>query len=450
MPKKTLLWGFICIFLVSMVVPMIARNHDFPLVLSMRERAEVQNRITAARLDQLLSRIMQETGFDMWIITCNEDNYDPVFLTMVPFDAWCPITQILVFYDPGEGKPVERLNVSRTNMQGLHEKAWTPLNTQTGEGEAQWACLARLVKERDPQKIAINESEAIWAAGGLTVSLKNKLVEAIGPKYTGRLHSGEKLATLWLETLLDEELDLFAGAVAISHALIAETFSNAVITPGVTTTDDLIWHYRQRMANLGLEKAFRPFFSIRGRHAEELKKYPLDDKIIRRGDVLHCDVGIKYLRYNSDNQEMAYVLRRGETDVPEGIKAGMAEANRLQDVYASQFRQGLTGNQILANILAKAVADGINNPKVYSHSLGLYLHEPGPLIGLPWEQKDTGARGEVKLVPNSCFTVELSITQPVPEWGGQELRFALEQDIVYTREGVNYLDGRQTQYHVIK
>jgi Xaa-Pro aminopeptidase len=450
MTKQKIRLGVIGLILGGLILPLYPAADDFPVVMSMRERAQVVNTITAERLDTLLPRFMRETGFDMWIITCNEDNYDPVFLTMVPFDAWCPITQILVFYDPGQGRPVERLNVSRTNMQSLHETAWTPFNSQTKEGEHQWDCLARLVRERDPKAIAINEADTIWAAGGLTVSLKNKLTQAIGPKYTERLRSGEELATLWLETLLDEELDLYDGAVAVSHALIAETFSNEVITPGVTTTDDLVWHYRQRMAELGLDKAFRPFFRIRGRHSEVLKQYPLDDKIIRRGDVLHCDVGIKYLRYNTDTQEMAYVLRRGETDVPQGIKAGMAEANRLQDVYCSQFKEGLTGNQILANILAKAKSEGIQNPRVYSHSVGLYLHEPGPLIGLPWEQENTGARGEVKLVPNSCFTVELSITQPVPEWGGQDLRFALEQDIVFTQKGVFYLDGRQTRYHVIK
>ncbi len=431
-------------------LPAFALEEDFPVVMSMRERKATVDKITLMRLERLLPRIMHETGFDMWILISNEDNYDPVFLTMVPYDAWCPITQILVFFDPGEGKAVERLNISRTNMEGLHETIWTPPHTQTHEGEEQWECLARVVKEKNPGRIGINESDAIWAADGLTASLKRKLVATIGPEHAKRLESAEKLSILWLETLFDEELDLYDSAVAISHALIAETFSNKVITPGVTTTDDLVFHYRQRTAELGLDKAFRPFFRIRGRNPEMLRKYPVDDKIIRRGDVLHCDVGIKYLRYNTDTQEMAYVLRRGETDVPEGLKTGMAEGNKLQDIYCGEFKEGLTGNQMLANILKEAKAAGIDRPRVYSHSVGYYLHEPGPLIGLPWEQEDTGPRGEVMLVPNSCFTVELSVECPVPEWGGEEFRFAMEQDIVFTKSGVYFLDGRQTKYHVIK
>lgn len=437
------------LILLNAALPVFAQDGDFPVVMNMRERKAAVDKITRMRLDRLLPRIMRETGFDMWILISNEDNYDPVFLTMVPFDAWCPITQILVFYDPGEGKAVERLNISMTDMEGLHETVWT-LPLQPDEGEQQWECLARIIREKNPKRIGINESDAIWAADGLTASLKRKLADTIGPEYTKRLESAEKLSILWLETLLDEELDLYDIAVAISHALIAETFSNKVITPGVTTTDDLVYHYRQRTAELGLDKAFRPFFRIRGRSPEVLKKYPVDDKIIRRGDVLHCDVGVKYLRYHTDTQEMAYVLRRGESDVPDGLKAGMAEGNKLQDIYCGEFKEGLSGNQMLVNILNKARTSGIEKPRVYSHSVGYYLHEPGPLIGLPWEQENTGPRGEVTLVPNSCFTVELSVERPVPEWGGQDFRFPLEQDIVFTSRGVFYLEGRQTEYHVIK
>ena len=119
-------------------------------------------------------------------------------------------------------------------------------------------------------------------------------------------------------------------------------------------------------------------------------------------------------------------------------------------MFCGEFKTGLTGNQLLANILAKAKSVGIKKPRIYSHSLGYYLHEPGPLIGLPWEQVDNGPRGEVKLVPNSCFTVELSVNRPVPEWGGKDVRFRFEQDIVFTGEKVYFLDGRQTMFHVIK
>jgi Xaa-Pro aminopeptidase len=450
MLKKIVFFAVFVTWILLFCLAALPASPDFPAVLNIRDRADLVFRITQKRLEKLLPEFMRQTGFDMWIITCNEDNLDPIFKTMIPYENWCPITQIIVFFDWGPEKGVERMNVSRTNMMGLYENVWDAGAWDKQKKESQWDCLGRIVRERDPKRIGINEGEIQWAAGGLTVVLKKRLVDAIGPKYSARLESAEPLATLWAETLLDEEIDLMKQTAAISHGIIAETFSSEVITPGYTTVDELRFHYWQRVADFGLDLAFYPFFSIRGRQAADIEKYGKNDKVIRPGDFIHCDVGLKYMYYNSDHQEWAYILRVGETDVPESFKRIMAEGNRLQDVYCSEFKTGLTGNKLLARILITAKKKGIPDPRVYSHSLGYFLHEPGPLIGLPWEQVNNPGRGDVKLVPNSCFTVELSVTMPVPQWGGQKLRLSLEQDIVFTGDAVAFLDGRQTRFHLIE
>lgn len=442
--RKRLLWIWMIALLV--VSPSFSSGKDFPKVMSIREQVETVNRITELRLDTLLPQVMRETGFDMWIILTQEDNVDAVFRTMIPMNTWNRRDLMLVFYDRGPEKGVERMNISRMNMRGLHERVW---DNRTS-GETRWECLTRIIRERDPKRIGINESEVIWAADGLSATLKKKLVQSIDEKYIRRLDSAEKLCTLWLETLLDEELDLYERAVQIAHALIAETYSSKVITPGVTTVDDLIFHYWQRAANLGLDKAFNPSFSIRGRDPDLVRMYGDEDRVIRRGDLLHCDLGVIYLRYYTDHQEWAYVLRRGEDDVPETFKRILAEGNRLQDIFCREFELGMSGNQLLQTILGSARKEGIQNPRVYSHSVGYYLHEPGPLIGLPEEQVNTGSRGEVKLVTNSAFTAELSVTYPVPEWGGKELRMALEQIVVLTEDGTQFVDGRQTKFHIVE
>ena len=445
-------------FLIAILAPAVlglsllaagAAAQDGPKVLSIRDRAAFVLKTTQKRLDQLLPAMMRETGIDMWIITCNEDNYDPVFDSMSPFENWAPITQILVIFDRGPEKGVERLNLSRTDTQGLFQNGWDAAAWDTKKAESQWDCLARIVRERDPKKIGINEGEVQWAAGGLTSILKKNLTAAIGPKYTARLLSAEPLVTLWLETLLDEELDIMNRAQAVSHAIIADMFSSKVVTPGLTTVDDLIYYYWQRVSDLGLKVSFEPFVSIRGRDPRDVEKYGKGDRVIRPGDLLHCDVGLKYLRLNSDCQEMAYVLKLGETDAPETFKKLMAECNRLQDVFCAGFKAGLTGNEMLAAMLAKAKEIGIPGPRIYSHSLGYMLHEPGPLIGLPWEQVRNEGRGDVKLVFNSCFTAEMSVTGPAPEWGGKDFRLPLEQAVAFTRAGIYFLDGRQTRFHLI-
>jgi Xaa-Pro aminopeptidase len=437
------------IVLAGLEIPAVAQHGGTPSVLTVRQQADLVHKITAKRLDTLLPRMMRETGLDMWIISCNEDNLDPIFETMVPLGNWNPITQILVFYDQGPAKGVERLNVARTDTQGLFKNAWDAAAWDTKKGESQWEALGRVVRERDPKRIGLNEGEVQWAAGALTSVLKKKIVEGVGPKYAARLQSAEPLVTLWAETLLEEEVELMERAAALSRSIIADMFSAKVITVGQTTADDLRWYYWQRVHDLGLRVSFSPFVSIRGRSPKDVEKWGKDDKVIRPGDLLHCDVGLKYMRWNSDHQEMAYVLRPGETDAPETFKKLLAEANRLQDVYCGEFKAGLTGNELLGNILKKARELGIPGPKVYSHSLGYFLHEPGPLIGLPWEQVNNVGRGDVKLVPMSTFVVELSVTGPVPEWG-VDFRVPLEQDILFDGEKAFFLAGRQTAFHLIK
>jgi hypothetical protein len=430
-------------------LPLLAQHGGTPSVLTVRQQADVVYRITAKRLETLLPRLMRETGLEMWIISCNEDNLDPIFETMVPLGNWNPITQILVFYDQGPAKGIERLNVSRTDTQGLFKNSWDSAAWDQKKGESQWEALGRIVRERDPKRIGLNEGEIQWVAGGLSSILKKRIVDAVGPKYAPRLQSAEPLVTLWAETLLDEEVEYMERAAALSRSIIADMFSSRVITVGQTTADDLRWYYWQRVHDLGLRVSFSPFVSIRGRSAKDVEKWGKDDKVIRPGDILHCDVGLKYMRWNSDHQEVAYVLRAGETDAPETFKKLMAEANRLQDVYCGEFKTGLTGNEILGRILAKAREIGIPGPRVYSHSLGYFLHEPGPLIGLPWEQVNNVGRGDVKLVPMSTFVCELSVTGPVPEWGA-DFRLPLEQDIVFDGEKAFFPAGRQTAFHFIR
>ena len=421
-----------------------------PAVLPIRARAELVQKITQKRLDTLLPRMMRETGFDMWIIACNEDNLDPVFETMMPYENWCPITQILVLFDRGPDKGVERLNVSRTDTQGIFVNVWDSAAWDAKKGESQWEALGRVVRERNPKRIGLNEGEIQWLAGGLTSVLKKNITASLGPSLSPRLASAEPLAALWSETLTEDEIEIMERAAAISHAIIAEMFSSAVITPGQTTSDDLRYFYWQKVADLGLKVSFSPFVSVRGRSPENREKFGKDDKVIRPGDLLHCDVGVKYMRWNSDHQEMAYVLRPGEMDAPAVFRKQMEEANRLQDVYAGEFKTGLSGNELLGRMLEKARAAGIPNPRIYSHSLGLFLHEPGPLIGLPWEQVNNVGRGDVKLVPWSCFTCELSVTSPIPEWGGMDFRLPIEQDVVFTGEKVIFIDGRQTRFHLVR
>jgi Xaa-Pro aminopeptidase len=375
----------------------------------------------------------------MWLILCQEDTPDPVHATMIPMDTWCPILQVLVFYDPGAGASVERINISGTDTHDLFDR---PYKGQV-EGE-QWALVRKIIEERKPRRIGINTGSIQWAAGGLTQNLYSQLVRNLPPGSVDRLVSAEPAAVRWLSTLTGGEIEVFEHVVAVAHSIIADCYSRRAILPGVTTTTDLVWHYWQRAADLGLELAFRPFFKLI-RSDTARTRFGEADMVIRPGDVVHCDVGIKYLRLNSDHQHLVYIQRPGEESAPAGMQRLYAQAVRLQDIFMAEFRRGLTGNQLLTNILARARAEGVPGPRIYSHSLGLLLHEPGPLIGLPWEQVSCAGRGDVPLEDGSAFTMELSVEGPVPEWNG-DVRLPLEEDVVFTGGVCRPVHCRQTEF----
>jgi hypothetical protein len=408
-----------------------------------REQARVIREVLQKRLETVLPVAMREAGFDMWVILCQEDDPDPVFASMMAMDAWCPILQMLVLSDRGADKGVERISIAMTNTGGLFEQPWK------GHSEAeQWPLLARIVEERDPRRIGINIGRVQWAAGGLTHNLHEQLVQALPGKYVERLASAEPMATRWLATLTDEEVKLYEQVVAVARQIMAHCYSPKTVVPGETTPEDLEWHYWQRAADLGLPVSFRPFFN-RVRRDTMKKEFGDDDRAIRPGDLVHSDCGIRYLRLNTDHQQWAYVRRPGETDAPEGLRRLLAEANRLQDIFRAQFREGLTGNELLAGILARARESGVPEPAVYSHSLGLLLHEPGPLIGLPWEQQCCPGRGDVALRPNYAFAMELSVADAAAEWDGQKVRLSIEEDVAFTRDGCRIIGDRQTAFYLI-
>jgi len=394
------------------------------------------------RLDTIVPAAMREAGIDMWLVLCQEDDLDPVFRTLIPMNCWCPILQMLIFYDGGE-TGVERINLSMTNTGTLYDRPWS------GRGEAeQWALLGDIVAERDPQHIGINIGSVQWAAGGLTHNLYQQLLQALPADYAERLVSAEKLVEYYGSVLCSFELGLYDHIGATAHDFLRACYSSASILPAITTTFDLEWAYWQMAADCGLDVAFKPYFNL-VRGPENMAWFGKEDNTIRHGDLIHSDVGVRYLRLNSDHQQWAYVLRPGESEPPVGIKNLLVQAGRLQDVYMASFEAGLTGDELLARILSRARQEGIPNPKIYSHSLGLYLHEPGPLIGLPWEQESCVGRGAVPLREGNCFTMELSITEAVPEWDGQPVTFSIEEDVAFVDGVCRPIDGRQTEFYLI-
>ncbi len=411
-------------------------------------RPEIQNRLLEERLDSLLPTLMRETGVDMWLVIAREYNDDPVFLSLVPKPRFTARrTTMLVFFDLGDAG-IERLTVSRYPLGAMYEAAW-----EGGDLDAQWQRLAQVIAERDPQTIAVNTSDTWPVADGISHSLYSKLAASLSPKLRARLQSSERLIVRWMETRTQREVEVWQRAVAIARETIASAFSSEVITPGVTTVGDVSWFIRTRFEQEGLEPWFHPDVNRQWEGADFGENAPfLGDGsrsgIIRRGDVLHTDVGLCYLGLCTDTQEMGYVLKLGESEPPKGLVEAMRTGTRWQDALTAEFVTGRTGNEILAAAQESLKKLGIQHA-IYTHPLGVYGHAPGPTIGMWDNQGPTIGRGDWPLYPMTGYAIEGNVVVRVPEWNNQRVQMKLEQSALFDGNTVHYLAERQKVLHVI-
>jgi Xaa-Pro aminopeptidase len=429
----------------------LAENRPAPLP-PLRQQAEIQQQWLRLRLERVLPVLMRKHGVQMWLVVCREYDEDPVFFSMVsPTVMAARRRTILVFFDRGEGKGLERLALGGGSNGGLYT-AYRDPDQPNREiyGDAQWQVLRKLIDERKPATIAIDVSHTHAFADGLSSGEREALEDALGEDNLKRVVHAENLALEYVELRLPEMLPIYRQMMVTSHWLITRAFSNEVIVPGKTTNQDLVWWLRQQVAGLGLGTWFQP--SVRVQKAEKagVSLIAEDDAVvIERGDVLHVDFGITALRLNTDTQHMGYVLREGETGPPAGIMQALKNANRLQDIVLERIRPGRSGNEVLADALAAMKAAGIQGV-VYSHPVGDHGHGAGPLIGLWDRQQGVPGRGDAMVLPNTWLSIELSATTPIPEWNGRDLWVGQEEDVTIDEAGrVSWILPRQTEFHLI-
>lgn len=419
-------------------------------ILDEQERAIVVDEILDDRFNNLLPQLMDKANIDMWVLISREYNEDPVLRTMLPA-TWLNARRrtILVFYRNKEKNTIEKLAVARYNVGKNIVSAW-----DKEKEPDQWKRLMQLITERNPKKIGLNFSKDHNIADGLDKTDYDEFMENLPKKFTSSVVSAEQLAIRWIETRTEREMVIYDQLVDITHDIIAEAFSEKVITPGITTTSDVEWWMRQKVTDLGLETWFHPTVDIQ-RSKEELVSHLYsfsgrpEDMVILPGDLLHCDFGITYLRLNTDCQELAYVLKPEEKEAPNFLVNGLKDGNKVQDHLTGNMIKGRTGNEILAKSLDEAKLAGLR-PSIYTHPLGMYGHSAGTTIGM-WDSqggvmKDDGEN--YPLNPNTVYAIELNTTINIPEWN-RDIRIMLEEAGFYGEEGFRYVNGRQTELLLI-
>ena len=431
-------------FVLSFVVAMITISafSQQPAVLSQREQAEVIDSWLEDRIQNLLPTLMTETGIDMWVVMSREYNEDPVIRTLLPA-TWHAARRrtILVMYQPSPNARVEAYAVARYDVGRSFKKAWDP------EAQPdQWKALVDLIVSKNPKKIGLNFAKDYGHADGLTYFDHEEFMANLQEDQRPRVISAQTLAVRWLETRTPAEMAAYKHIQELAHYIVAEGLSERVITPGVTTTEDVVWFYREKIAEMKLDTWFHPTVDIQRpdpKSIEASRSFAVrpNEQVIMPGDLLHIDFGITYLRLNTDTQELAYVLKAGETEVPAYLQDALRVGNRLQDILTSNYQAGRTGNEILRESRTQMEAEGIRG-SIYTHPLGFYGHSAGPTIGMWDNQGDTPGAGDFPLHANTGYAIELNAVVFVKEWG-KDVRIMLEEGAFFDGENVTYYNGRQ-------
>lgn len=413
--------------------------------LDLRVSADRRDETTRRRLDVIVPRLMDAAGVDCWVLVSREYADDPVAMTMLPA-TWMSSRRrtFLVFFRLGE--PVERLAVSRYEIEGLFPAVW-----DLEREPDQWRALASLIRERDPERIAINTSSDFAHGDGLTLSEHKALVEALGQDLAARIVSTDDLSVGWLETRLPEERSTFAEACNISHDVLRRALSTEAVVPGRTTTFDLEWWLRAAVQALGTEVWFHPTASVQRREGDLRGSFSTrpEPVTIVPGDLLHIDFGIVWHGICTDQQQHGYVVVGGaESSVPEGLAAAMVNANRLQDILMGNFEVGRTGNEVLQSSLDLATYEAILG-RIYTHPIGLHGHGAGPTIGLWDQQGGVPGAGDRVLAADTAWSIELMAESRVAEWDDHPVRIMLEEDAWFDGETCEFLDGRQNEIWLI-
>lgn len=440
---KAILIVFALFFSIS-----ISAQNEQGHILSMKDRAATINRLLEDKVQNYLPKIMRREGIDMWVVISREYNEDPVIKTLLPAE-WLAARRrtILVFYDRGGNEGIETLAVARYDVGASFKSAWNK-----EEQPDQWARLAEIIRERNPSKIGVNKSEYFGLADGIVATDLEEFQAALDKKDRDKIVSAEKVAIGWLETRTTAEMAIYPHIVKVSHQIIAEAFSPKVITPGVTTTEDVVWWMREKVRELKLQTWFHPTVDVQRAdpenfdHLRTFSKRP-EQNVIMPGDLLHCDFGITYLRLNTDQQQHFYVLRPGESEVPQFLKDAFNKGNRLQDIFTGNFKEGRTGNEVLKMSREQAIDEGIK-PSIYTHPIGYHGHASGTTLGMWDSQGGVPVTGDYPLHLNTAYSIELNASVYIKEWD-KEIRIMLEEEAFFDKSGVWYIDGRQEEIKVI-
>lgn len=314
-----------------------------------------------------------------------------------------------------------------------------------------WKELNAVLDKHSPSSIAIDAHPEISFSSGLHAGELDAIKKSLAKKWHEKFVVKPMLAVEYIGTQINARLPWYKRLQETAWAIISEAFSERVVTPGVTTTEDIAWWMREKIQSLNYTTWFQPGVSILGPDMDWSSE-PSVRRPIQYGDLLHVDFGVTAMGMNTDTQHLAYVLQPGETShdaIPQGFLDGLRKGNRLQDMTREHMTPGKTGNDILKNIRKQMEKENIEG-KIYCHAIGDWGHSAGTVIGMVNLQDKVPVLGDLPLIQQTWYSVELMADHFIPELNAT-FSFPLEEDVYYTADGkFDWVYGRQEQFHLIR
>lgn len=404
-----------------------------------------------ARRHQLILPMMRRHGISMWIVVNEEFHDDPVVHTIAPPRPYAGNRDIFVLVDDGSDR------LATFSITGYPEENIRAFFEPMPDGRNPGKMLAQLVERFQPKTIGLALDGSRGVTRGLTHATWQELVTWLGPDTSRRFVSAADLIEEYFDTRIPEEKAAYTHLVRITDEIARTALSARVITPGKTTVGDIRRFLFDEYARRGARTWFQPDIRVQRREPgnHEVGKHAatpsspgpaLEATVVQRGDVLHVDMGISAMGFDTDWQKMAYVLRPGETDVPEGLKRAMANTNALQDaVMLTCSRPGRLNTDVADCAMAEMERRGIE-ARIYSHPIGVQGHGLGAGIN------SGGAPGQPgkPLRLGSYISIELNTATTVPEWDGRKVWVMMEDDAWLDESGWRFFRPRQESWYLIR